>query len=460
MIMEKIQSSDLGSGKVGRLLLKLALPSVIAQLINMLYNIVDRIYIGHMPVVGASALTGVGLCFPIIILISAFASLAGAGGAPRAAIEMGRGNNKNAEHILGNCLSTLIIIAFILTAILLLFSESLLYLFGASEKTLPYAMEYLQIYVIGSISVMLVLGMNPFITTQGFSAFSMLTTVIGALLNIVLDPIFIFQFNLGVRGAAIATVLSQAVSAVWVLCFLTGKRTFLKLRICNMKIAPKVILPCLALGVSAFVMQSTEGLVNICFNSSLSRYYGDVAVGAMTIMSSIMQILVMLMTGICQGAQPILSFNYGAGKQDRVKLTFKYQFIACITYSVVFYVIVMFGAEYVTGIFTSNTDLVQYTSNTMHIYMAAIFALGIQMSCQQSFIALGQAKISLLLACLRKLILLIPLIYILPNFFTDKVFAVFLAEPVSDAIATLVTATIFFIKFNAILKKNTDPSFY
>ena len=444
---------DMGSGSIPRLMLNLAIPAVVAQLINMLYNIVDRIYIGHIPDAGASALTGVGLFLPILMMINAFAMLAGSGGAPRAAIAMGKNDQASAQKILGNCFCVLMVFAVMLTAVFYTFAPQLLRLFGASDVTLPYALSYARIYILGIVFVMIVLGMNPFITTQGFAKFSMLTTVMGAVCNIILDPILIFGFHMGVQGAAVATVISQAVSAVWVLIFLRGSRTMLKLTLPDMKIVPEVILPCLALGVSTFVMLSTESILNISFNSSLSRFGGDVAVGAMTIISSCNQLVTLPLQGICQGGQPIMSYNFGAGKKERVKQAFRCQFVACAGYATLLWALMMIAPQIFAGIFSSDSALVDYTVWAMRIYMAGIFSTGIQISCQQTFMALGQAKISLLMACLRKLVLLIPLIFILPFFFSNKVFGVFVAEPVSDIIAASVTATMLFTRLNGILDR-------
>ena len=444
---------DLGSGNVGKLLLKLAVPAVIAQIINLLYNIVDRIYIGHIPGVGTSALTGVGLCMPILMLVNAFATLAGAGGAPRAAIAMGQGRKEDAEQILGNCFSTLLIIAVILTVGLSIYAEPLLWLFGASENTIPYALDYMKIYLLGSIFVLIVLGMNTFITTQGFAKFAMLTTVIGAVINIILDPIFIFIFGLGVKGAALATILSQCVGCIWVIKFLTGKKTILKLQIKNLRLKGAVILPCLALGISSFIMLSTESLLSISFNSSLSKYGGDLAVGAMTIITSVSQLITLPLSGICQGAQPILSFNFGAGNKDRVISTFKYTCIICASYTTLGWLLTLLLPNLFASIFSSDAALIEYTSWCMRVYMAGIFAFGFQICCQQTFVALGQAKTSLLLACLRKLVLLIPLIFILPLFIENKVFAVFLAEPISDILAASVTTLMFFTQIKGILER-------
>lgn len=447
------KTQDMGSGSIPKLLAQLAIPAVIAQIVNLLYNIVDRIYIGHIPEIGASALTGVGLFTPILMLINAFAMLAGSGGAPRAAISMGQKDHKTAEKIMGNCFSLLLLFAVILTAVFYVSSPTLLRWFGASDVTLPYAVEYARIYILGSIFVLIVMGMNPFITTQGFAKISMLTTVIGAVINIILDPIFIFLFGMGVKGAALATVLSQAVGAIWILRFLTGKSTILHLRKCNLKLEGKIVGPCLALGISTFVMLSTESLLSISFTSSLSRYGGDLAVGAMTIITSVSQLVLMPLQGVCQGGQPIISYNFGARNNDRVKKAFFTQFKVCVLYSCICWAAILLAPQIFAGIFTSDSALVEYTTWALRIYMAGIFALGFQLSCQQSFMALGQAKISLLLACLRKIILLIPLIFILPIFFENKVFGVFLAEPVSDIIAAIVTTIAFLSQFNKILDR-------
>ena len=454
MAMQTAQR-NLGSGSVGKLLFRLAVPAVVAQVINLLYNIVDRIYIGHIPEVGDSALTGVGLFMPILMLINAFAMLAGSGGAPRAAIAMGRGDIDEAEKIMANCFTALLGFAAVLTTVFFFTAPTLLRLFGASDVTLPYAVAYSRIYILGCVTVLLVMGMNPFITTQGFAKISMLTTAIGAVVNVVLDPVFIFVLDMGVEGAALATVLSQAVGALWILLFLTGQKTTLRLRRTNMPLRANIILPCLALGVSTFVMLSTESLLSISFNSSLSRYGGDIAVGAMTVITSANQLAMMPLQGICHGGQPIISFNFGAGKSERVKQIFWLQFRICVGYSVLFWVFMMLFPHIVAGVFTPNTELINYTVWAIRIYMAGVFSMGVQLSCQQSFMALGQAKVSLVMACLRKLVLLIPLIFILPAFLPDKVFAVFLAEPISDIIAATVTSITFITRFDRILKQGS-----
>ena len=444
---------DMGTGSVKKLMLRLAVPAVVGQVVNLLYNIVDRIYIGHIPEVGGTALTGVGLFTPILMLITAFAMLAGAGGAPRAAIAMGKGDKEGAEKIMGNCFTVLMIEAVVLTCVFWFAAPTLLRLFGGSDATLPYAVDYSRIYILGSVFVLMVMGMNPFITTQGFAKFSMLTTVIGACINIVLDPLFIFALDMGVKGAALATVLSQAVSAVWILYFLTGKRTVLKLRLSNLPLHAKVILPCLGLGISSFVMVSTESLLSVSFTASLQSYGGDLAVGAMTVLTSINQLVTMPLSGICQGGQPLISFNYGAKKLDRVKEAFFCQFGICVAYTTVFWLVLMLLPNVFAGIFTSDTALVAYTAWALRIFLAGVFSVGFQLSCQQAFMALGQAKVSLLLACLRKLILLIPLIFVLPLILPDKTFAVFLAEPVSDIAAAAVTTFTFFRFFRKLMKE-------
>ena len=448
MILDK--RADLGHGDVKKLLFSLSVPTITSQIVNMLYNLVDRVYIGHMqPVetVGKLALTGVGVCLPIILVISAFAALIAMGGAPKASISEGRGDLKAAEHIMGNSFSLLVLASVILTAVFQLFAEPLLLTFGASENTIGYALDYLRIYTLGTIFVQMTLGMNAYITAQGFTTVSMKTVLIGAILNTLLDPIFIFVLGLGVRGAALATILSQAVSAVWVLRFLTGPRTKWRLRRENLKPVPSVFLPCLALGLAPFIMQSTESLISVCFNSSLLKYGSDIAVCAMTVLISIMQLAMMPLQGLTQGAQPIISYNYGARNAQRVRDAFRCLLISCVTYSMTLWALVQFFPRLFALLFSSAPELVSYAAWALRIYMAATGIFGVQIACQQTFIALGNAKTSLFLAILRKIILLIPLIYILPHFFTNKVFAVFLAEPVADFLAVCTTAAMFAVQF-------------
>lgn len=453
------EGTDLGTEPVGKLLIKLAFPAIIAQMVNLLYNMVDRIYIGHIPGTGDVALTGLGLCFPIIMIITAFSSLIGTGGAPRAAIFMGKGDDNEAERILGNCTSALVMTAVVLTVVMEIVAEPVLRLFGASSVTLPYALSYMRIYVFGTICVMLALGLNSFITTQGFSKIGMKTVIIGAVCNLILDPILIFGFNMGVRGAALATILSQGISAVWVIRFLTGRKTKLKIRKKNLKIQASVLLPVLTLGISPFIMTATESILNVAFNSSLSRYGGDIAVGAMTILSSVMQLQFMPVQGLGQGAQPILSYNYGANKIDRVKKTCRILIISCLLYTFVFWGFVQMFPEILVRLFNNNSpELISTTAWALRIYMAGTGVFGIQMAIQQIFMALGQAKLSLLIACMRKIILLIPLIYILPHFFVDKVFAVFLAEPAADLLSVIIASVLFAVNYRKILSGSGEKA--
>ncbi len=449
--MEK-DKSFLGTESVGKLLLQLALPTVAAQLINMLYNIVDRIYIGHIPGEGALALTGVGVCMPLIMVVSAFAALVGNGGAPRASIFMGKNDTSKAEQTLGNCFTMQIIISLILTVILFLGNRSLLLAFGASANTIDYAVGYMNIYAVGTIFVQLTLGMNNFITAQGFAKTGMLSVLIGAISNIILDPVFIFGFHMGVRGAALATVISQAFSCIWVLSFLFGKKTFLKLRKSTMKLKADIILPCMALGSSLFVMQLSESVISVCYNSSLLKYGGDVAVGAMTILTSVMQFAMLPLQGLGQGAQPIISYNYGARNEKRVRSTFKLLIKTSVSYSVILWLIIMIFPQLFAGMFTSDSTLLAFTKTALRIYMAVVFIFGIQIACQMTFISLGRAKDSIIVAIVRKFILVIPLIYILPNIFrADRTNAVYMAEPVADILAVTFTAILFFFEFRKAL---------
>lgn len=454
MKLKMSKEVDLGKESVGKLLLILALPAITSQVINALYNMVDRMYIGHIPNIGSDALTGVGVCFPIIMIISATAFLFGMGGAPRAGIFMGKQDNKMAERIMGNCFVTLSLVSIILTVLVLAFQEPLLYLFGASSNTIGYAKDYMTIYAIGTIFVQLTLGLNAFISTQGFSTISMLTVLIGAITNIILDPIFIFGFNLGVRGAAIATVISQALSAIWAVYFLLSKKSILRLKKSNFKIEKDIILPCIALGIAPFVMQSTESILVLCFNTSLLKYGGDLAVGAMTILSSIMQFAMLPLQGMTQGGQPIISYNYGAKKLDRVKKAFKLQTIACFIYAALIELIVMFAPSLLVSIFTNDPELAKMSIWALRIYMASVALMGIQISCQQTFIAFGNAKISVFLAFFRKIVVLIPLIFILPMFIENQVFAVFLAEPIADALAVLMTMILFYREMKSMMHRH------
>lgn len=444
----------LGKESVGKLLMRLALPTIVAQIINVLYNIVDRIYIGHIPEVGALALTGVGVCLPLIMIVSAFAALVGSGGSPRASIFMGRGDNDMAEKILGNCFALQVIISVVLTFVLFTSNRGMLLSFGASEKTIEYAVDYMNIYAAGTIFVQLTLGMNAFITTQGFAKTGMLSVLIGAVINIILDPIFIFGFNMGVRGAALATVLSQAASCIWVLSFLFGKKTILKIKKCNIRLQKNIIIPCVGLGLSVFIMQASESVISVCFNSSLLKYGGDIAVGAMTILTSVMQFAMLPLQGLGQGAQPIISYNYGAKNADRVKATYWLLLKLSVAYAMLLWASVMLFPKIFAGMFTSDAALIDFTGNALRIYMACLGIFGIQMACQLTFTSLGKAKASIAVAVMRKFILLIPLIYIMPNIFTaDKTTAVYMAEPIADFFAVVFTIFLFRHQYKKIMNE-------
>lgn len=457
--MQEKDNAFLGTAPVGKLLWKLAVPTVAAQLINMLYNIVDRIYIGHMPGDGSLALTGVGICMPLIMIVSAFAALAGAGGAPRASIFMGQGDKDSAEKTLGACFTLQILISVLLTAALLLWNRQFLMAFGGSENTIGYAVDYMNIYAIGTLFVQLTLGMNAYITAQGFAKTGMLTVLIGAICNIALDPLFIFGLHLGVRGAALATVISQGISCAWVLAFLCGKKTILHIKKQNLRLPKKILLPCVALGLSPFIMQASESVISVCFNSSLLRYGGDVAVGAMTIFTSVMQFAMLPLQGLAQGAQPITSYNYGAKNADRVKKTFFLLLKVSLLYSVVLWALVMLFPRVFAGVFTTNTELLDFAAKALRVYCAMMFLFGLQIACQMTFVAIGYAKSSIIVAVMRKFILLLPLIFILPHIFTEnQTMAVYLAEPVADALAVTFTAILFSVQFKKVLRSMQQDS--
>lgn len=441
----------LGTEPIGKLLRKLAIPTVAAQIVNMLYNIVDRIYIGHMPGDGDLALTGLGVCMPVILIVSAFAALVASGSAPRASIAMGQGDHDTAEKILGSSFTLQIGISLVLTAVLLLWGDDLLLVFGASGNTIGYAWDYLRTYAFGTLFVQLTLGMNAFITAQGFAEIGMRTVLIGAIANILLDPLFLFAFGMGVRGAALATVLSQGLSCIWVLRFLTGEKTLLRLKRKTLRLRPKLILPCVALGLSAFIMQASESVISVCFNTSLLKYGGDIAVGTMTILSSVMQFAMLPLQGISQGAQPILSFNYGARNSGRVRESFRLLLKTCLTYSVTLWVLIQLFPRLFVGMF--NTAMVDYAAAPLRIYCAALFLFGIQLACQMAFLSIGYAACSIIVAVLRKFVLLIPLIYLLPRLLADQTMAVFLAEPVADAIAVTCTAILFAVEFRKAMRR-------
>ena len=448
------QKNDfLGKEPVGKLLWKLSIPAIAAQIINLLYNLVDRVYIGHMPGDGALALTGVGVCMPVIMIVSAFAALVSSGSAPRASMAMGKGDNGEAEKILGNSFFLQVLISIVLTVVLLLFNRPLLMAFGASGNTISYAVSYMDIYALGTIFVQLTLGMNAFITAQGFAKTGMLSVAIGAVCNIILDPIFIYGFHMGVRGAALATITSQAVSTVWVLSFLLGKKTVIKLKKQCMKLEKDVVLPCIALGIASFIMQASESVIVVCFNSSLLKYGGDVAVGAMTILSSVMQFSMLPMQGLGQGAQPITSYNYGAKNAERVKKTFYLLLAATLGYAMFIWGLVMIFPQVFARIFSPDAELIAYTGWALRIYCAGMGIFGAQVACQMTFTSLGNAKASIMVAVMRKFVLLLPLIYIMPHLMENQTMGVYLAEPVADFIAVTFTVILFYFQFRKAMKR-------
>ena len=429
---------------------KLAVPSVAAQFINLLYNIVDRIYIGHIPVIGRTALTGLGVTFPIITLISAFAAFAGQGGAPLASIRLGAGDREGAERILGNSFTLLLCAAAVLTVVFQIIQRPVLMAFGASEETIGYAMDYISIYLLGTVFVQLALGLNTFISAQGRAMTAMCSVLIGAILNIVLDPIFIFVFNMGVQGAALATILSQAVSAAWVVLFLCSARSGLRIRRRNMRLQKAVVSRITGLGVAPFIMQSTESLVTVVLNSGLQRYGGDLYVGTLTIIQSVMQMVTMPIQGITQGVQPLMSFNYGAGNYARVRRTFWLLLRVTLTATVSAFLIVLLIPGPLAMLFNDDEELVRLVARVMPVFFGGIWAFGAQMACQSAFMALGQARTSLFLALLRKVILLVPLAIALPMVLGD-VMGIYIAEPIADVLASGTTLTLFILRRKKLL---------
>ena len=449
--MEKEMNKErLGTEPLGRLMVSLAVPAVAAQLINMLYNIVDRIYIGHIRGYGDIALTGVGVTFPIIMLISAFSAFAGMGGAPLASIELGKKDIRKAEQILGNSAGMIVLFSIVLTIGFSIFKTPVLYAFGASEVTIGYAKSYIGIYLVGTIFVQIAVGLNTFISGQGESKVAMLSVVIGALLNICLDPVLIFVLDMGVKGAALATVVSQAVSAAWVIRFLTSKRSSMKLKTEHMRLKKEIVVRIAGLGVSPFIMQSTESMVGITLNSGLQNYGGDLYVGTMSIMTSIMQLILIPVQGISQGVQPIISYCYGAGDKDRVKGTFTRLLISGLLGTLILGGVAVLAPGVYAGIFTNNEDLIRLTCQVMPVYFLGITIFGLQSACQSTFLALGQAKVSLFIALLRKVILLIPLAVIFPKFM--GVMGVYRAEPVADVISVVTTCVLFVLTMRKVLR--------
>ena len=444
------QDERLGTEPLGRLIVSLAVPSVAAQIINVLYNIVDRIYIGHIAGYGDVALTGVGVTFPILMVIAAFSAFAGMGGAPLASIEMGKGRHEEAEKILGNCVGLLLLFSIVLTIGFLIFKRPVLYTFGASNATIVYAEEYITIYLIGTVFVQLAVGLNTYISAQGNARIAMLSVLIGAVLNIILDPIFIFAFGMGVKGAAFATILSQAVSAAWVVRFLTSKKSVIRIRRKYIKLNKKTVGKIAALGVSPFAMQSTESLVVITLNAGLQRYGGDLYVGTMSILTSIMQLITIPVQGITQGVQPILSYNFGAGKIGRVKGAFVRMVAGCLTATLLLAGIAVFFPQIYVQLFTDKKELIDLTCQVMPVYFMGITIFGIQLGCQTTFLSLGEAKVSLFIALLRKVILLIPMAVIFPKFM--GVMGIYRAEPAADFTSVTVTVILFIFTAKKILR--------
>lgn len=468
-------NKNLGTDSIGRLLLSMAVPSIVAQVVNLLYNIVDRIYIGHLPE-SSAALGGLSIALPIITMIMAITQLFGAGGAPLAAIKMGQKNNDGAEKIMMNSFTSLIVSGVIITMIVLLFAEPLLYLFGANAETISYGLSYIRIYAAGTLFVQIAIGMNNYINTQGYTTMGMATVLIGAVLNIILDPIFIFAFNMGVKGAALATIISQCISAVWVLKFLFGSKSALKLRKKNIKPDLRIITSIMALGVSPFIMAATESLLQISFNNQMLLYGRTLAVSTMSILMSLTQLLTYPIQGICMGAQPIMSYNYGANNYSRVRECFKLLFKVCLLSSMILGGTVLFFSKGFASIFTNNPDGQSFAEWAIRIYMFGLLFFGAQIACQQSFMALGQAKRSLMMALFRKVILLIPLVFILPEVLGEsnlaiavsqpvvqycndsaRVFCVLLAEPISDILAAAVTSSLFLQFYRTKLKDTVSP---
>ena len=434
----------LANATIGKTFCRLAIPAVAAQLINILYNLVDKMFIGHIPDVGSQALAGVGVTTPVILVISAFAALVSMGGAPKATIFMGKGQHQEAEKVLGSCTWMLVLLSLLLTLVMLLFEHPVLMLFGASNETIGFASDYMRIYCLGTLFTQLTLGLNAFITAQGNTFVSMYNVAIGAISNILLDAVFINTFGMGVKGAALATVISQGMSAGLVIYYLCSGKSNLHLQIRNIRFDKEILGPCILLGTSPALMQLTENLVAISFNPSLQKYGGDVAVASMSILNSIMQFVMLLLPGLVQGAQPLLSYNLGAGNISRVKKTFQLLLTCCVTGSLSIWLVCMTMPDKVASIFTNDCALVEYTAGSMRIYLSMLLIYGIQVACQYSFVALDQAKKAIFLTIWRKIILLIPLIFILPVFIQTPVIGVFMAEPIADTIAVCTTAIMFY----------------
>lgn len=451
--MTMTNEEKLGSAPLFRLMMSMGIPTLVAQIINLLYNIIDRIYIGHIPEVGATALTGVGLALPMIVIISAFSAFVGAGGAPLSAIALGRGKKEEAERILGNGFSLLLVFSAFLMILFFIIKRPVLFLIGASDATFPFADEYMTIYIFGTLFVQISLGMNPYITAQGCSRTAMLSVLIGAVLNIALDPLFIFGFGMGIRGAALATVISQFVSAVWVLRFLTRKERAMGIRKNYLKIRGKIVAKIMSLGVAPFIMQATESFISIVMNSGLQRYGGDMYVGTLTIMQSVMQFVSIPVSGFTQGVQPIMSYNFGAGNIERVKKTYFTMLGIVMSYTILLTISIIAIPGIFARMFTDSSELISLVEKILPVFVCGMLVFGVQMSSQTTFLALGQARISLFIALLRKVILLIPLAIILPKLTGDVMF-IYYAEPISDVTSALTCGILFACLFGKILKRS------
>ena len=443
-------SSELATKPLGRLLLRFAIPSIFAQIVNLLYNIVDRIFVGRIPEIGPLALAGLGVAFPIILIISSFSFLAGMGGAPLASIAMGRGDNAKAERILGSACVFLLAMSVVLTVLCFWAMRPMLLMFGASEQTIGYAVDYFSLYLLGTPAVQLSLGLNYYISCQGFAKTSMMTVLIGAALNIILDPIFIYGLDMGCKGAALATICSQAVSAVWIFAFFFGKRTVLHFRRQYLRLDLKELVPVILLGLSPFFVQVTDCIVPLVMNAGMQQYGNDYYVGTMTVMFSIEQLLRLPADGLCQGAVPIMSYNYGAGNYARVRRTFQRLLTVTLTATCSAFLAVILFPGLLARIFTPQEETIQLVSQVMPLFFGGIWAFGAQMACQITFMSLGQARTSLFLALLRKVILLVPLALLLPRI-TGSVFGIFAAEPIADTLASATTLTLFLRKRKSLL---------
>ncbi len=428
---------DFTKGSTAASIVRLSLPMILAQLVNVLYNIVDRMYLGRMPGDGRLALTGVGVAFPIITIINAFANLCGSGGAPLCSIERGRGDEKKAEQIMGNSLTLLVFFGILLTVAGYFLKTPLLYLFGASDETIPYANAYMDVYLAGNLFVMLGLGMNPFIESQGFAKTGMLTVVIGAFLNLILDPVFIFSLNMGVQGAAAATILSQLVSALWVLSFLSSRKAILRLRLPALRLKAGLVKQILALGLSGFTMSVTNSLVQIFCNASLQFYGGDLYVGAMTIIYSVREVVQMPMQGFTQGAQPVLGYNYGAGENGRVKEGIRFIRRVTLLYAVALWAVLILFPQIIVRLFNKEAELLEVSVISMRWHFALFFFMAFQYVGQTVFVSLGKAKQAVFFSLFRKAILGVPLILILPHLWGLGIYGVLAAEPVTNIIGGL-----------------------